>query len=77
MGVQDKAIELVEKYKGLVYPYSGSGMLVNQSEPSVILANAKICAKIAVDELILWTEELEGNESYWKKVLKEIDLVEM
>jgi len=51
MTPKEKALELVNKYKGLVYPYLGSGMLINQENESVVLSNAKMCALIAVGEM--------------------------
>lgn len=39
--------QLIENFKPLVYPYSGSGMLTNDRDDSVIQHNAEECAKIA------------------------------
>lgn len=52
MTPEEKAKELVEKFKGIVYPYIGSSMLTNETDEGVILTNSKICAIIVVDETI-------------------------
>ena len=52
MTEKEKAIELVEKCKPLVYCFLGSGMLTNTEDSEVALSNAKKCALICVQELI-------------------------
>jgi len=52
MNEKDKAIELVDKFKPLVYCYMGSGMLSNSYDDNVILENAKKCALIVIKEKI-------------------------
>jgi len=70
-----KAQELVDKYKGLVYPYLGSGMLINQADDDVILKNAQICARITVEEILklLKSEGIEYGALPWERTLKDID----
>jgi len=71
-----KAQELVDKYKGLVYPYLGSGMLVNQTDDDIVLKNAQICARISIQEVITALSMCYSDEnviSYWKESLKNID----
>lgn len=76
---EDKAVELVGKYKGLVYPYMGSGMLTNEQDDNVILSNAKICALIAVDEITAEIYQLtpvynfDKAHNYWETVKSEIN----
>lgn len=38
---------LLENFKGLVYPYVGSSMLVNHQDEGVIIKNANICLDLA------------------------------
>jgi hypothetical protein len=52
MTPKEKAKELVDSFKGIVYPYIGSSMLTNDADEGVILRNAKICAVIVVDEIL-------------------------
>ena len=58
----EKAIELIEKYKGLVYPYIGSSMLTNDPSDAVILTNAKFCVGILIDEILKQFEGLHKPE---------------
>lgn len=46
---QEKAKELVEKYKPYVYPYIGSSFMTGDEFPEQILRYAKQCALISVD----------------------------
>jgi len=80
MTQKEKAIELVEKYKGYVYCYIGSGMLTNDYNDSVATMNAKQCAIIAVDEIIAVTHEdpyprpkTKMDKEYWQEVKEEIE----
>lgn len=66
MNAKEKAIELVEKFKPYVFPYSGSGMLVNQEDPEVIKKFAKDCALITVNKII---NALENYDSTTEKYL--------
>lgn len=52
MTPQEKAEELVNKYKPFVYCFIGSSMLTNTEDESVIITNSKQCALIAVNEII-------------------------
>lgn len=76
---KQKAIEVVEKYKGLVYPYLGSGMLTNTEDSSVILENAKQCALISAKEIISELSDLpkipynERKLDFWQEVKSEIE----
>ena len=70
MEQKKKAKELVEKYKPFVYCYSGSGMLINQVDESIILRNAKQCALIAVDEILDMCSVF--TKDYWQEVKQEI-----
>lgn len=49
---KEKATEIVEMYKSVVYPYSGSGFMTGTESDEVILMNAKHCAKIDVKNTI-------------------------
>lgn len=62
MKPSEKAIELIDKYKGLVYPYIGSSMLTNEQNDAVILTNAKICVGILIDEILKQFEGLHKPE---------------
>ena len=83
MTPQEKAVELVEKYKDYVHGYVGSSMLTNYEYPEQILSQAKKVAVITVDEILLtdpmieWGEsdsgiEYKSNDSYWNEVKDEI-----
>jgi hypothetical protein len=75
MDEKQKAKELVEKYKPIVNGYVGSSMLTNTEYTETILANAKQCALIAVDEILklLWlTHKNEAEYRYWQEVKNEI-----
>lgn len=76
MTPKEKAKELVEKYKPFVYCYLGSGMLMNWEDKDVILSNSKICALIAVDEMIdyLISNKITGTlMTFWQEVKQEIN----
>lgn len=49
---KEKAQEIVEMYKSVVYPYSGGGFMTGTESDEVILMNAKHCAKIDVQNTI-------------------------
>lgn len=79
MNAKEKAKEIVDKYKPYVYCYMGSGMLTNTEDETVILMNAKSCALICVDELILSTTPDNNprpknrmDREYWIEVKQEI-----
>lgn len=55
------AIELVSKFKNLVYPYMDSGMLVNEIDPAIQLMNCIACATIEVEEIISCLSKLEST----------------
>jgi hypothetical protein len=71
MEAKEKAKELVEKYKFYVYCYIGNGMLTNDVDENIMLSNAKKCAIIAVNEMIVQNGELYllglANDYYAKK----------
>jgi hypothetical protein len=52
MDYKEKALELIEQFKPLVYCYVGSGFMTGTEDEDVILMNAKKCAMIVVDENI-------------------------
>jgi len=70
----EKAEELVNKYKNYVHGYVGSSMLTNYEYPDQILSQAKKCATICVDEIILnyVTYGLQTGIYYWEEVREEI-----
>lgn len=82
MSPKEKAIKLVDQFQKHVYCYMGSGMLTNDYDEKVALANKKACALICVEELlnagnVLTSELLDGFEdvefnNYWKEVKQEI-----
>ena len=51
MEAKEKAVELAKRFKDIVYPYMGSGMLSNTCDDGIILFHSKICAKIVVEEI--------------------------
>ena len=76
---KDKAKELILFYDKIVYPFMGSGMLVNMEDEDVILRNAKICAHKTVDEILLTGPHREheafdiiNGVEYWVRVKNEI-----
>ena len=78
MTPQEKAQNLVEKYKPYVYPYIGSSYLTGDEFPEEILRNAKICASITVDEILNTIEfSSQADElskiTYWNEVKQEIE----
>ena len=50
---KEKAEQLISNFSPFVYCYLGSGMLTNTEDDEVIKINAKKCALITVDEIIL------------------------
>jgi len=78
MTPKQKAIELVDKYRGLVIsaPYTDSEDGSCIGETMMLTRSAKQCALIVVDELIKATEDvwfLDGN--YWQQVKHEIEKI--
>jgi len=71
ISLKEKAKELVDKYKGLVYPYIGSSMLTNDADEGVILMNSKHCALINIDEnikslkILYDTFDAGGDSDWW------------
>jgi hypothetical protein len=63
MTAKQKANELVDRYVEYVEAYSSQGQI----------ENAKICALIAVNELI--GESLIENINYWREVKREIQAI--
>lgn len=77
---RQKAIELVEHFSYIVYPYMGSSMLTNQTHGLTILKNAKACAKKVVEEIIEeWQDRSDDFTNdcikWWSDTYKEIDSV--
>lgn len=73
MTPKDKAKELINKYKPIVYSIDSFG----DYDESIALVNAKSCAFIAVDEMLDFSNRLYLNENslahqYLLKVKKEI-----
>ena len=82
---QQKAAELIEKFKDYVHGYVGSSMLTNTEYPELIEKRAKKCAIIHVEGIIevlerkwfeidFWTEELGELMKYWQEVKKELTI---
>ena len=72
MTPKEKAEELLNKYKPYVYPYVGSSFMTGDEYPEQILSYAKICALIAVDEILDLFLEESRHTRYWEDVIKEI-----
>ena len=72
MTAKEKALELVDKYKPFVYPFMGSSYLTGDGYDEVILRNSKICALIAVIEIL---NEPDCSEVFWQEVKQEIELL--
>lgn len=78
---KNEAQELVDGFKGIVYPYLGSSMLTNDQNDDVILDNAKTCANIVADKMIYELSDLpripynERRTDYWRIVKLEINNV--
>jgi len=79
-------MKLQDEFKGLVYPYLGSGMLINESDESVIETNSKICEKVAENFAIGFVEWLNyksyraysnGWANFETKVVKENELLQI
>lgn len=66
MNEKEKAQELVDKYQNLLY------INVTDLDP-VYQYEAKQCAKIAVDEILLNTMDGYHHEEYWQEVKKQIE----
>jgi hypothetical protein len=62
MNTEQKAIELVDKFKKYVHGYLGSSMLTNHEYPEQILSRAKEVAIITVDEILQNFEGLSKPE---------------
>ena len=72
MTPNEKAVELVEKYKDYVHGYVGSSMLTNYEYPEQILLQAKKVAVITVDEILKVISTGSYNETFYKEVKDEI-----
>ena len=72
MTPNEKAVELVEKYKDYVHGYVGSSMLTNYEYPEQILSQAKKVAVITVDEILKVISTGSYNETFYKEVKDEI-----
>ena len=79
MKPKEKADELVNKYKPYVYPYLGSSYMTGDEYPEQILNYGKICALIAVDEIMNELSEMNYGLQYlnrmahWEDVKEEIE----
>jgi len=81
MTAQEKAKELIERYKPFVCGYVGSSMLTNTEYPDQILSQAKAVAKTVVDEIANLHSLKVGRKIsvssqdtlFWKNVKQEID----
>ena len=73
MNTNEKALELVKSFENYVYPYLGSGFMTNTPDDGVILMMSKICAKIAVNEILSLFNEDNELHDYYSNVLKDID----
>lgn len=56
MNEKEKAIELIEFFKPIVYSHVGSGFLTGDHDKELILSNAKLCAIKCVDELLYFAD---------------------
>lgn len=78
---KEKAKELVNKYKYYVHGCVGSSMFTNTEYPEQILAQAKKCALIAVDEIIKALHDADTaydlvlKIDYWQEVKEEINKI--
>ena len=75
MTPNEKAEELIDKYKLFVYPYVGSSYLTGDEYPEQILNYAKQCALVAVDEILnlaSFYNDTQGEVTYWTEVKQEI-----
>lgn len=75
---KEKALELVDKYSHIVYPYCGSGMLTNTVDDEIVLMNSKKGASIVCHEIIeRYKNHYEYSDvmavQFWGKVLEEIE----
>lgn len=77
MNPKEKATELIEKFKDMVNPYIGSGMLSNTHDDNAILWQSKKCALVVANELLANTPMYEGNLNprwkFWNDVKSEIE----
>lgn len=84
----EKAKELVDKFRPMMYCYVGSEMLTNTFNEQEQIRNAKQCAIICADEVINYTLSEKKAElamivsgivfpshwrEYWEDVKKEIE----
>lgn len=92
MKPQEKAIELIDKYKQFVHGYIGSSMLTNYEYPEQILSQAKKCSLITVDQLlelnVFWISpemlkanpdihKVEDTFEFWEEVKKIIEFTKV
>jgi hypothetical protein len=68
MTAKQKANELVDKYVEYVEAYSSQGQI----------ENAKICALIAVNEILLitWVDSILTVQEFWQDVKREIKAIQ-
>ena len=72
---KEQAEDLIRQFKNYVYPYSGSGMLSNTYDDDIILLNAKHCATITVETILINKFLYEWQKAFWQNVLIEIKLL--
>jgi hypothetical protein len=67
MTAKQKANELVDRYVEYVEAYSSQGQI----------ENAKICALIAVNEILLitWVDSILTVQEFWQEVKREIKAI--
>lgn len=81
---KEKAIELIEFFKPIVYSHVGSGFLTGDHDKELILSNAKLCAIKCVEELLYFSDtqangDQKGNSvdknwiEYFQEVKQEIE----
>ncbi len=74
-----EAQNLVDEFKGIVYPYIGSSMLTNDQSDDVILQNAQTFANIVADKIFNELVELpripynERRTDHWRLIKLNID----
>lgn len=78
MKSEEKAKELIEFFKSLVYCYMGSGMLSNDYDEKIVLKNTKTCAIRCVEEVLssIPTYPSEVYLEDWNDDYKQVNLEE-
>ena len=82
MNAKEQAIALMNHYKGVVYPYLGSGYLTGTEDRNLIFENAKKEAKYLIKHMTevkfpyvdnAFTNTQYTHLTYWSKVGTELD----